>query len=638
MTAQAPVQAAGGGVALQASPVLDAPAPAAQVLTPSRTLSFEAGKLSQSLEVSVPHLPGMSELAVTHASLQLHATPVDLPPVSSSAGSMSSEHTLSFGAAQGEPFTGALRQLTVRGFEPSVSKDQKLGLRSSHGAQGLSWAWDEEKKKIVATWGAGPSGETLHLMLLPSGGASSAPMAAAPSFAMPSNKASLYGPVLGGATLELRQGQGGGYDVVLQLNPPLPVAAVRLFLGSEGPNKSGALPQEVGPISWKAQKLEGLWQGIPSDVSLQAQAGGDTAPVADFPGAFPGGTQQVDFSPAARSLFKKLYSPQGATPPRLALQLSAKAAGKLEAHNVSVAARYRFFPLPGQGLAVSLRGAPVSVQVPLRQGLRPEAFSVTLDGMFGAGLRTKAADESLSELSRGLRMDSHVLVARWMPLTAEERKLPLLRLSLLGRASVPTEARVSLHTGDAHRVGPPLGKPLTLRLQPSTEPAWHTGEIPTGLPSLLPAGLWAVVQVPRGVLWWYARFDGAAGEGPLGMRSTDGGATWEPSPARPVLQLHVEKLDPATHLPTPLPLRLTGLGQVLSPDVLALAPAQAGTASRSFRLEGVALLGTRLAKQHALDTLGAGAFVTLTFSCERDVDFRLLDATLAYDPWAAKGP
>jgi hypothetical protein len=302
---------------------------------------------------------------------------------------------------------------------------------------------------------------------------------------------------------------------------------------------------------------------------------------------------------------------------------------------LSVAGEYRRMPF-ADGASVELRGAPETVRVPVPSGLRPKAFSVTLDGSFGPARLVDACEPRTFDGRCGVRLTPGRRLARLIPLTGIERGLPLRRVGIFARADAPAEALVSLCAGDPTRIGPRRGAPVSLSFQPSPRGSWVRAELP--LEASVPphaTGYYVMVEVTRGSVWWYTTpAIGAAGLAVL--HSLDGGGAWSRHDGVPVAELHVDELDDRTGEPRPMPIALAWPEGALSADVLGVAARGPGPLPASFREQGVTLLGRSNGDDDPLGRVrDAGEHLELTFSCRRDLRLGIAEAVISYNPWSA---
>jgi hypothetical protein len=144
-----------------------------------------------------------------------------------------------------------------------------------------------------------------------------------------------------------------------------------------------------------------------------------------------------------------------------------------------------------------------------------------------------------------------------------------------------------------------------------------------------------MVEVTRGSVWWYTTpAIGAAGLAVL--YSLDDGSTWSRHDGVPVAELHVDELDDRTAEPRPLPIALAWPEGGLSSDLLGVAARGPGPLPASFREQGVTLLGRSNGDDDPLGLVRlAGEHVELSFSCRRDLQLRIAEAVLSYNPWSA---
>jgi hypothetical protein len=617
---------------------------------PDAQLAFDhAG--TQKLALPVPRVAGMTELVLNRARAQFRGVSVELPDIGASSPSQSDRQALGLpvGAA------ASLVRIRVKNLQPHVDNNQSLALFDDAGAKSFRWSADDKGKVTLTRNGDVPSGTPrLHLML--SAGTSSGhfgpPAKAVPSFSMPNNSAGLYQPILAGVDLAFDKPSQGWLTLEVV---PVDAQWIQIFLGAIAKDDvHGGMPNDATAVKWTADEIHGVWQTAPRDLTVAAAIGSSVTQVALLPSEL--STTRfttVDFTPAARSLLNAAYKKPGSDDLALEIDVTSKSAGQLKATGVGIDVEYRFAAVPKEGRKVALRGDPARVELPLPGPFRPTRFSLTLDGRFGVGALVQAADVDPPLLRSGFRVGGDAWAARRVELARDEINLRLLRVGLLGRATGVTELLVSIHRGDEAHIGAQLGPPVTIAVPPSQGGEWHRAELPDD-PSLLPhpGGVWIVARASRGVFWWYGD---PKGQAPTQL-SPDAGASWTAITGRPLVQLHKKMRTPKVE-----PLTLTLDGRTLFADVttapattrlVQVAPAQAAAlpddaattastldvspedkTSATFRIEGLEPL-----PDADLAALKAKPSLVLGFASRRDVDFRVLDAQLTYDPWTSKEP
>ncbi len=604
------------------------------------------------LEFTMPHLPGMTELVVQRADVSLQGRRVDQPLASTAKNAASPQVDLT-----GRP--GALTRLEIAGMTVPTTTATGPRLTATSGSPSRYHWFDAGSGVELGRTGGG---HQLHLMLRPRdpSGGFGPPAAAVPHYDMPGSSG-LYGEVLGGASLRLDVPSAG--TLRIDLDPPIDAEAVQVYLGTNGENGAHAgLPHEAAGVAWTATQVSGTWRIAPTGVKVHA-AVGVAAPVlvGDFAGEFPTATTLVDFTPAARSLLGKAYDPAGTGDLVLGLDAESESAGELVATGLRLTAHYRLDSIGPDGVPVTLRGGTESVELPVAAGLTPHLLEVTVDGRFGPGVLVAGSDRDRPGRRAGMRLRGAVRAMRRLPLTIAERQRPLFRVGLLGRSTEEAEVLVQLHRDQGGRPGAALGDPAALQVPPAPQPAWHRVELaaPTDAPAV--EAVWVTARVSTGTFWWYADPGDAAAR--AAQVSTDDGATWAASPSSPCTQVHYR-----SGLPEPGRIAVgSSLGE-LAADLLALDARR--TLIETTGLESldrglaVATDGSLAATQAAPTTVavlerppasvtfrkekvrpvpdgrlgelsGLGDALTLTFACDRDADFRVLDATLTYDPWRA---
>lgn len=597
---------------------------------------FDAGAEPWILPVPIPRLAGLDAIEVGHAGFRIaSAAYLRRQSVAATAPSGGAVTVSLTGAAAGQAV--ALQLLAVTGLVVPPSGATNYALRGDN--QTVYWTVDAGSGDVVSQTSA-PTGTIhhLHVLIRPRvGGANGPPSAAVPAFAMPGAGSSLYGPALGGASLNVQRRSGGRIDLAIDLAPAQPMSACQVFIGTaaKGSPHEG-LPNEVAAVTWTADSIEGTFDLRPAGITITAHAGSmdpaDGALVAQFdtdPGAAP---LDVDFAPVCRALLTDSYPTSQGADLGLALRVAVAAPCALRLQLESVAIRYVHRPLAG-GAAPALRGAAETIQVPVPASLRPQGASFRLDGRYGPARLVNAADDATAASRQGFRVAGACRIARRLGLSPKERTLPLARIGVFGRASEDGELLISRHGGSVPRIGARIGAPLSLPIGAAPAPAWHRVEIMAAdaLPPH-PDAIWIVVEATKGVFWWHADLDDAPADPTesLAQRSTDSGATWSHLGGRPLLHAWVTEIDPATGEPAPvLPLSLAWDDGVLNADVVGVAASPGAEFTRLWVAEGAAH-GAFLDGIADLDS-GLG----LHLACRRDVDLSISDLVLTYDPWTA---
>lgn len=593
---------------------------------------FDAGAPPHDLTIPIPHLPGLDEIELTSASFSIASAPYPRAQSVSAGSPPGGAVAITLGGvAPGQSVT--LTGIELSGLTLTPPAGVTYALQGSGGT--VYWTLDGSDV-VSSTSNPGGNVQHLHILVRPgTGNGAGPPIVAAPHFNMPGAGAGLYGPALGGGRLSLSNKGDGRADVLLTLSPPQPMSACTVLVGTAGESGAhGGLPTDVATVDWSANGVEARFDTRAQNITVTTHAGAtapeDGALVATFetdPGAL---LRAVDFAPAARVALDQGYPTASGDDLGLTMRVAVATPGALHLQLGSVAARYIQRPLPLPA-ALSLRGAPETVEIPLPQGLRPLGLSFRADGRYGPARLIAGADATPLAATEGYRVAGSQRMARRITLNPRETTLPLVRLALFGRASAAGELLITRHGGDATRIGPPLGPPVSLPVTPAPAPRWHRAAIPLrdGLPPQAGA-FWLSVQATKGVFWWHADMDPTTPEAQI---STDQGTTWAKVSGRPYAQAWVNEVDPVTGDPAPLsPLALGWQNGVLNADIVGvgagpMAPeftrlwVAEGRANAAF-LDGIAQLSGKLA---------------LSLTSTRDMELSLSDVVATYDPWTAEG-
>lgn len=582
----------------------------AEVPDPGELLEFPAGGEARELAVPVPFLPGMDEIEVGAATAAIGSRAIERGTDHAGPTGTATSATLSFTP----PMAGApvsLLRIEIDGFSAGTEP-----IARTLAAPGVTLFWPAGG--ATATIDPLPGAQALHLLASPSSGP---PFLAAPAFRMPGAGGALYGDALGGCDLTVTRAADGTVRLVLTPDsraPPL--NAVRLTVVRLAPD-APRLPNEGAPVPWRARSIHAVWRLHPAALKVEAVAAGRAVLVAELPGDPVRRMIDFDFTAALRGLARAAYdAAQGAADLGFALRVTATGPGAARMRLDRAGLRTLRRPQARPERLV-LRGAPAGLTLTgAGAGLRPEALDLALEGRFLPERLTDASDDAPPLPRRGLVAEGAVQLARRTTLTAPERALPLVRCAVFGRAAAPTELLLTLHAGDALRIGPPLGPAAALTLPAADVPAWLLAPFAAPIAPPLPPVVWLVLQVPRGRFLWH----GAAAEDDTALLSGDAGGAWTDAATRPAMQLAVR--EPSA-TPLPLALRWEAAGQAGT-----LAVDAAGNTGPAFQRR--LLLGADTAPQ-ALAAV-AIAPLSLRFACRRDVDLAVSAATFAYNPWTAR--
>lgn len=599
-------------------------------------IEFSAADQLQAIPVPIPRLAGLDELEVEQMRIDLSSVALEDEQSIVGQGVSDGNLTVTYHPDSASAPV-ALTRIEILDLQIAATSTESFVIQGA-GAGGnttrVVYRWDAENNRVTTTVNGSTSGaDFVHFLVRPAAnGGFGPPMAAAPHFEMPGAGKAMYGPALGGALLAVLPDNEGKIRAVLQFNPPLPVRTFQLLLGisaTDSNRRHGGLPNEVEGIDWSAQTVMAKYELRPAGVTINATVanGAGEALVARFdtdPGAQP---VDIDFAPVARSLLSTSYPSSSGDDLGLQLNFRCDSPGNLRVNLAEAAARYLRYPLADESIGTTLRGVPEFITLPVPENLRPAGVSFTVDGLYGPARLVAAADNPLIDSRQGFRVSGSTRLARRMTLTETERNLPLTRVAMFGRASEMGELLVSLHQGDALRIGPAIGEPLSITLTPTPSPIWHRADFPpTAMLPPHPEALWVVAQATDGVFWWHANTTADKSA----QRSNDDGASWATIAARPILQLAVIEVDPETDTPTPLePLTLTWVDGVLNGDLVGVG--QSGQLPPQFRRYWVAQSAAHRPFLNRIPELGG--LLRLGFDCRRDVDFSVKDVVLVYNPW-----
>ena len=578
-------------------------------------LEFPLGGEVRDVPVPIPFLPGMHEVEVTTAAAAIGSRAVERPSEHAGPTGSGTSSTLTFSPPVADAPV-ALGRIEIEGFTLTAASGVRRRLQPTSGAV-VFWNSGSNQGTSGAT-GVEPE-HAVHILVSPDNGP---PFLATPAYPMPGDGSALYGEALGGAALTcVLDASAGTARLVLTPNAgAATLARLVLTVVRNSPDKPN-LPNEATPISWRATRVTAIWRVQPASLKVEAVAGGKAVTVAQMPGGPGRDFVDFDFAAAARGLCEPAYAATaGRADLGLSLRVTASGPGAARLRLGRAGVRYLQRPL-SQSARLSLRGAPETVELRgAHSGLHPVALDLSVQGKLLPDRLTDGSDEQPPYPRRGLVAREATRIARRTALTPVERALPLVRLAVFGRAAAAAEVLATLHQGDQMRVGPPLGPPVALTLDPTPAPSWHRIALtPTMLPPQ-PEVVWVVLQATRGQFLWH----GNPADDDTALVSGDSGLSWADAATRPALQLSVRE---TTFTPTILPLRWRAADRsgLLAPDI-------AHGSQPDFAQHLLVAEDTQAAPLAAV----ALAPLTLAFTCRRDVDLSVTDATFAYNPWTAR--
>jgi hypothetical protein len=577
-------------------------------------LDFPSDGDSHDVPVPIPFLPGMDEVEVTTAAASIGARSIQRQSEHAGPSGGGESVTLSFTP----PVAGApvsLARIEIEGFTLAAESGTRRRLRPDSGGA-VFWNAGSGQGSSAAT-GVEPE-HVVHLLLSPEDGP---PFLAAPAYPMPGSGGALYGEALGGAELSATLDASAG-KARLVLTPRGGAATpsrLTLTVVQNAPDKN--LPNEAAVTAWTATRIVAVWRLQPVTLNVEAVAGAKAITVAQVPGDPGRDFIDFDFAAAARGLAEPAYaSAAGQADLGLALRVTATGPGAARLRLSQAGVRYLRRPLT-QPARLNLRGAPETVTLAgAAGGLRPVALDLSLQGRLLPDRLTDGSDEQPQDPRRGLLAEGEVQLARRTALTPAERALPLVRLALFGRAASAAEVLATLHQGDLLRVGAALAPPVALTLAAASGPSWHRIALPPTLLPPLPETIWVVLRATRGRFLWH----GNTADDDTALLSGDGGGSWASAATRPALQLAVrEAVAGATALPVRW--RAADRSGTLATD------ASNGQAPEF----GQHLLLAEDTQAAPLEAVAVAPLI-LAFTCRRDVDLSVTDATFAYNPWTAR--
>jgi hypothetical protein len=432
-------------------------------------------------ELGLPLLPGMDEIRVDRAELQLRAGQKDLD--------------VQFTPSQPPDGNGIFFSLT-----------QAARLR---------------KVDISYTLPTGVSG-TIRTVLRGattqgSGLAVGPPIFCDPPFAAPGP---MYAPVLAGMSVD----DHGSHKT---LTVPSVLGNAWMVQIATGDSIDKLAPAAVMPTSNSI-----TISALPTDLAVTLADEG--VKVWSHPGLLlpEVGDQNVSFLPMAQKhLTKALQSSttaSGGVTLSVPLKFHSATGCVVEVSSKRLEGRYVVKPTTSDPLTLQLRGAWEDLALQAPAGLPIQSSSVRITAkLLGRDLNAGSPDPPLREPSIGLRVNQQLSVAvarRFLPLAGDTagKLLPLVSVRLYVGSMETAEAVLELHNDAATAPGAMAGASIVRQLVKGTF-GWVEFELPKPLPvSAGQAPLWVVLRANKGEVLWFTDQPGAIPP----RVSSDQGKTW----------------------------------------------------------------------------------------------------------------
>lgn len=562
----------------------------ATAIAPVDTLEFadeQGGDLAR--ELGLPLLPGMDEIRLDRAELQLRAGQKDLDV----------RFTL------GQPSDG-------NGTFFSLSKPARL--RKVDISYTLPPGVTGTVRTVLRT--ATPQG---------SGFVAGPPIYADPPFPAPGP---MYPAVLAGMSV-------GDHDSHKTLNLPSVLGSAWMIQIATGDSIDKLAPVAVMPT------INGVTiAALPTDLTVALAAEGLT--LWSHPGLLlpEVGDQSVSFLPMAQKhlakALKESASAQGMVTLSVPLKFHSATGCVVEVSSKRLEGRYVVKPMTTDPYILQLRGAWAKLTLEAPAGLPIQSSSMRITAkLLGRDLNAGSPDPPLSDPSIGFRVNQQQSIAvarRFLPLadSAVGSMLPLVSMRLYLGAIEAAEAVLEVHNDAATAPGAMTGKPIVRQLTKGAS-GWVEFELQKPLPvSAGQAPLWIVLRANKGEVLWFADQPGAF---PPRM-STDRGKTWGiPDPTLgavgdPLAQLFHTVGNP----PAPV-IEVRDATGILSANLLANATAKP---PRQYLSDGVSFPDTVLSRLASASGQGRVATTFQVFS-RTALDLRFEVPQLLYDPFRSQG-
>ena len=416
------------------------------------------------------------------------------------------------------------------------------------------------------------------------------------------------------------------------LNLPSVLGDAWLIQLAKGNSAVDLVPQQIA-VAIRSVTLD----GVPSNVAVTlATAGGDTAlwsnPQLLLPSS---GVQDISFTPLAQKELATALTPASADAVTLPLtvKFSSASGGALGIVARTLQARYIVRPVAAAPATITLAGARTPLTLTAPAGLQPQGSALRLVARCkGWELNGGLAEPPPEEPSTGLRVTQANMVAQSARFDGSD--FPLVNVRLYLAAPGAAEVAVELREDVAGRPGAIIGKPVAMKIAGTR--GWQDFACqPTPFRNASTA-LWVAARVTKGEVLWFA-----AGDQGACLISLDKGATWGAPDS--VLTSSSSLLVQLFHDRTSVPLsrapivRVDSDGASVVADLLAGAaapsPKQAASWPMEFVLDGFAL-PAGLLSFYARQPGAAKIDQTLQLFSRSVLDLRVELAALFYDPFA----
>jgi len=342
------------------------------------------------------------------------------------------------------------------------------------------------------------------------------------------------------------------------------------------------------------------------------------------------GTQDISFTPLAQKQLTAALGAAGADAVTLPLTIkfSSASSGALGIVARTLQARFIVRPLAETPATIKLAGARAPLTLEAPAGLTPQSSAFRLVARCkGWEVNTGTPEPPLQDPSAGLRVTQANTLAQ--SARFEGSAFPLvdvrLRLAALGAAEVVME----LHEDAAGAPGALIGKPVVKQCDAGFRD-WLDFECPPTPFKAASTALWVVVRVTKGDIYWFA-----SGEQGASLVSLDKGATWgapDPqltSPSSLLVQLfHDRSSEPMSRAPL---IRVERNGAPVVADLMQGANA---LSPKEFALDGFTLPQSLLSF-YALQPGNARVGQDLQLLSRSVLDLRIETAAIFYDPFAS---
>lgn len=433
------------------------------------------------------------------------------------------------------------------------------------------------------------------------------------------------GPMFPRALSGMSQIALGGNRFLLRL--PSLLGDAWLIQIASGESAVSLVPQPIA-ITIHSVNLD----AVPSEITVTLSTNDGETPLWSNPQLLlpSSGAQDISFTPLAQKQLSAALKAAGADAVTLPLTIkfSSASGGALGIVSRRLQARFVVRPLANTPATIKLGGSRAPLTLAAPAGLTPQSSAFRLVARCkGWELNAGSPEPPPQDPSAGLRITQANTIAQ--SARFEGSRFPLVNVRLHLAALDAAEAVMELHEDAAGAPGAMIGRPVVKQVGTGFRD-WLDFECqPTSFQDASTL-LWVSVRVTKGEVYWFA-----SGEHCASLVSLDKGVTWgAPDPhltglASLLVQLfHDRSSEPMSRAPI---IRLESTG---APVVVDLMQGAAALSPKEFAIDGLTLPQSILSF-YSLQPGNAKVAQELQLFSRSVLDLRVEAAAIFYDPFAS---